>query len=180
MRLQLDFINQSTFSISSWSLAGLIVLLMGLVIAIFTWQLYEDRVLEQNAVAFKVSQMSRQITHEKPPLQMVKSEISSEQIQQIQTTVGALIIPWSELLQGIEKSDMQDIALLSLEPNSKKQLLSITGEAKNLQAALGYIQKLEAQPMLDKVFLQKYNIDEANLFKPVKFTLSAQWLLSEK
>lgn len=179
MRLQLDFINQSTFSISSWSLAGLIVLLMGLVIAIFTWQLYEDSVLEQNAVAFKVSQMSREITHEKPQLQIVKSEISAEQMQQIQVTVGALITPWDELLRGIEKSDMHDIALLSLEPSSKKQLVSIVGEAKNLQVALDYIQKLEAQPMLDKVYLQKYNIDEAHPFKPVKFTLSAQWLLSE-
>jgi hypothetical protein len=179
VRLQLDFINQPTFSISSWSLAGSIVLLTGLVIAIFTWQLYEDRVLEQNAVAFKVSQMSRQITHEEPQLQIVKSEISSEQMQQIQEAVGALIVPWNELLQGIEKSDMQDIALLSLEPSSKKQLVSIVGEAKNLQVALDYIQKLEAQPMLDKVYLQKYNIDEANLFKPVKFTLTAQWLLSE-
>jgi hypothetical protein len=70
---------------------------------------------------------------------------------------------------------MQDIALLNLEPNSKKQQVSISGEAKNLQAALNYIQKLEAQSMLDKVYLQKYIIDEANLFKPVKFTLSAQW-----
>ncbi|MDI1361096.1 hypothetical protein [Methylotenera sp.] len=179
MRLQLDFINQSTFSISSWSLAGLAVLLTSVVMAILTWQLYEGRVLEQSAVAFKVSQMSRQIAHEKPQIQMVKSEISSEQMQQIQVTIGALIIPWGELLQGIEKSDMQDIALLSLEPNSKKQLVSIVGEAKNLQVALDYIQKLEAQPMLDKVYLQKYNIDEAHPFKPVKFTLSAQWLLSE-
>ena len=179
MRLQLDFISQSTFSISSWSWAGSVVLLTSVVMAILTWQLYENRVLEQSAVAFKVSQMSRQITHEKPQIQIVNSVISSEQMQQIQVTVGALTVPWSELLQGIEKSDMQDIALLSLEPNSKKQLVSIVGEAKNLQVALDYIQKLEAQPMLDKVYLQKYNIDEAHPFKPVKFTLSAQWLLSE-
>jgi hypothetical protein len=179
VKLQLDFINQSTFSISSWSLTGLIVLLTALVITIFTWQLYEDRVLEQNAVALKVSQMSRQTIHEKLPPKIVKSEISAEQMQQIQVTVEALITPWNELLQDIEKSDMQDIALLSLEPSSKKQLVSIVGEAKNLQVALNYIQKLEAQPILDKVYLQKYNIDEAHPFKPVKFTLSAQWLLSE-
>ena len=177
MRLQLDFINQSTFSISSWSLAGLMVLLTSLAVAVFTWQLYEEKVLEQNAIAFKVSQMNLQTTHYKPTLQIVKSEISTEQMQQALVTVGALTIPWSEFLQGIEKSDMQDIALLSLEPNSKKQLVSIVGEAKNLQVALEYIQKLEAQPMLEKVYLQKYNIDETSPFKPVKFTLTAQWLL---
>jgi len=176
-RLQLDFINHSAFSISSWSLAGIIVLLTSLVIAFFTWQLYETSSLEQNALTLKLTQINRHSIHEKSPIPIVNSEISLEQLQQIQTTAGALTVPWNELLQGVEKSDMQDIALLSLEPNSKKQQVTLTGEAKNLQAALSYIQKLEAQPMLEKVYLQKYNIDETNLSKPVKFTLSAQWLL---
>jgi hypothetical protein len=176
-KLQLDFINQSAFSISSWSLAGLIALLASLVVVTFTWQRYEASMLEQNALKFKMDQMNRHLVHDKTPLPIVKSEISPEQIRQIQTTVEALTLPWNELLQGIEKSDMQDIALLSLEPNGKKQQVTISGEAKNLQTALSYIQKLEAQPILEKVYLQKYNIDEANLFKPVKFTLIAQWLL---
>lgn len=174
-KLQLDFIHQPAFSLSRWSVPGVVVLLMSLIIAVFTWQLYNTVALEQNALSSKLSQMNRQSAHKEAPLLVVKSQISPEQMQQVQTTVLALILPWNELLQGIEKSDTQDIALLNLEPNSKKQQVTISGEAKNLQAALNYIQKLEAQSMLDKVYLQKYNIDEANLFKPVKFTLSAQW-----
>jgi hypothetical protein len=174
--LQLDFINQTAFSLSRWSALGVVVLLSSLMMAVFTWQLYNTASLEQNALSLKLSQMNRQSAHKEAPLPVVKSDISPEQMQQVQTTVWALILPWNELLQGIEKSDMQDIALLNLEPNSKKQQVTISGEAKNLQVALSYIQKLEAQPMLDKVYLQKYSIDEANLFKPVKFTLLAQWL----
>jgi len=174
--LQLDFINQPAFSLSSWSVVGVIVLLLSLTMTFFTWQLYETTTIEQNALSLKLSQVYRQFTREETPLPVVTSEISQEQIKQIQTTIGALTIPWDGLLQSIEKSDMQDIALLNLDPNSKKQLITISGEAKNLQVALDYIQKLEAQPMLDKVYLQKYNIDEANQFKPVKFTLSTQWL----
>jgi hypothetical protein len=176
-RLQLDFINHSVFSLSNWSVVGLMVLLSSLTIAFFTWQRYETSVLEQSALSTKLSQMNRQAIPEKTLQPAVKSEVSSEQLQQIQTTVEALTLPWNELLQGIEKSDMQDIALLNLDPNSKKHQIAISGEAKNLQTALSYIQKLESQPMLNKVYLQKYNIDEANLYKPVKFTLSAQWLL---
>jgi len=174
--LQLDFINQPAFSLSSWSIVGIIVLLLSLTMTFFTWQLYEATTIEQNALSLKLSQVNRQFTQEEIPIPVVTSEISQEQLQQIQTTVGALTIPWEGLLHSIEKSDMQDIALLNLEPNSKKQLITISGEAKSLQVALDYIQKLEAQPMLDKVYLQKYNIDEANQFKPVKFTLSTQWL----
>lgn len=174
-KLQLDFIHQPAFSLSRWSLPGVVVLLMSLIMAVFTWQLYNTATLEQNALSLKLSQMNRQSVHKEAPLPVVKSQISLEQMQQVQTTVWALILPWNELLQGIEKSDTQDIALLNFEPNSKKQQVTISGEAKNLQAALNYIQKLEAQSTLDKVYLQKYSIDEANLFKPVKFTLSAQW-----
>lgn len=174
--MQLDFINQPAFSLSSWSVVGIIVLLLSLTMTFFTWQLYETTTIEQNTLSLKLSQVNRLVTQEETPLTVVTSEISQEQLKQIQTTVGALTIPWDGLLQSIEKSDMQDIALLNLEPNSKKQLITISGEAKSLQVALDYIQKLEAQPMLDKVYLQKYNIDEANQFKPVKFTLSTQWL----
>lgn len=173
--LQLDFIHQPAFSLSRWSVPGVVVLLLSLIMTVFSWQLYNTATLEQNALILKLSQMNRQSAHKEAPLPVVKSQISTEQMQQVQTTVWALILPWNELLQGIEKSDTQDIALLNLEPNSKKQQVTISGEAKNLQAALSYIQKLEAQSMLDKVYLQKYSIDEANLFKPVKFTLSAQW-----
>lgn len=174
--LQLDFIHQPAFSLSHLSAVSILVFLPSLIVAFFTWQLYSATKLDQNEISLKLSQMSHQSARVAEPHPLVKSDISPEQIQQVQTAVGALILPWDTLLQGIEKSDMQDIALLTLEPNVKKQLVTISGEAKNLQTALAYIQKLELQPVLDKVYLQKYSVDEANAFKPVKFTISAQWL----
>jgi hypothetical protein len=175
--LDLDFINRPTFALSNLRWPGLSVLLASLCMAIFTWQLYNTKLLAQNEVSKKINLISHQINHEKVPVILVNAEISIDKKLQIKNTVGALVVPWNEVLLAIEQSDMQDIALLNLEPSSKKQQVIISGEAKNLETILTYIQKLEAQPMLEKVYLQKHNIDEANAFKPVRFTLSAQWLL---
>ena len=176
-KLQLDFISHPAFSISNWSLSGLILLILSFFILIFTWQAYEASAQEQSELSFKVNKFNRLFAHKKVAVPVVDSKVSPEKMLQIQTTIGALIVPWNGLLQDIEKADMQDIALLNLDPNVKKQQVIISGEAKNLQTVLSYIQKLEAQPMLNKVYLQKYTVDEANQFKPVKFTLLAQWAL---
>lgn len=179
-KLELDFIHHSSFAPSSWSWLGLSLFLTSLVLAVFTWQHYQTRQLAENEISSKLNQFSRQVNQKKLPVNIVSTEISPEKKQQIQTTVAALTIPWNELLLAVEKSDTQEIALLNLEPSSKKQQLILSGEAKNLQSVLDYIQNLEAQPMLDKVYLQKHHVDEVNAFKPVRFTLLAQWLMLEK
>lgn len=179
-KLELDFIQRSSFALSGWSWLGLSFLLTSLLLAVFTWQLYQTRQLAENKISSKLNQVNHQFNHKKLPINMVSTEISPEKKLQIQATVTALTIPWNGLLLAVEKSDTQEIALLNLEPSSKKQQLILSGEAKNLQSVLDYIQNLEAQPMLEKVYLQKHHVDEVNAFKPVRFTLLAQWLMLEK
>lgn len=180
VKLELDFIQKSSFALSSWSWLGLSFFLGSLVLAVFTWQHYQTRQLAENEISLKLNQFSRQINQSKLPVNIVSTEISPEKKLQIQTTISALTIPWNELLLAVEKSDLQEIALLNLEPSSKKKQLMLSGEAKDLQSVLDYIQKLEAQPILNKVYLQKHHVDEVNAFKPVRFTLLAQWLMIEK
>jgi len=177
IKMELDFIQRSPFSPSNLSWLGLSILLAGMVMMMMTWQIYHSRLLAQNEISRKINQINHQAIHEKSPVVLINTEIPVDKKKQIQSTVAALIVPWNELLSAIEKSDMNDIALLSLEPSSKKQQVIISGEAKNLETVLNYIQKLEAQPMLEKVYLQKHNVDESNAFKPVRFTLSAEWLI---
>lgn len=176
-KLDLGFIQPPPFALSTWSWLGVSILFSGLVLAVFTWQLYQSKQTAQLDISSRLSQLSRQSQQKKLPVKVVSIVISPDKKLQIQTTVTALTIPWNALLSAIEKSDTQDIALLSLDPSSKKQQVILTGEAKNLQSVLTYIQKLEAQPMLEKVYLQKHSVDEVNISKPVKFTVLAQWQL---
>jgi hypothetical protein len=81
------------------------------------------------------------------------------------------------LFEAIERADAQEVTLLNVAPNSKKQQVLITGEAKNIQEVLNYIVKLEAQPVLQSAYLQSHSIDETNVSKPVKFTVMAHWVI---
>jgi hypothetical protein len=173
-QLDLDFIQTPFFSLTRFSWLSLFLLLASLAVALFTWQTYQAKRVDSIGLEAKLAEINQQ-QQKKLPVKQAPVSIQPEQLKQLQETVNALAIPWNTLFEAIEQSDQKDIALLSVEPNSQKQQVVMTGEAKNLQVALAYIAQLENQPMLSQVFLQKHSIDEANVSKPVSFTVFAKW-----
>jgi hypothetical protein len=173
-QLDLDFIQTPFLSLTRFSWLSLFLLVASLVVALFTWQTYQEKRVEYLGLAAKLAEINLQ-QQKKLPVKQAPVSIQPEQLKQLQETVNALAIPWNALFEAIEQSDQKDIALLSLEPNSQKQQVVITGEAKNLQVALAYIAQLESQPAFSQVFLQKHSIDETNVSKPVSFTVFAKW-----
>jgi len=177
-KLDLDFVQPSPFLPTSYSWLGLGVFLVGVVLAFFTWQHYQTRLIVHTEIVLKLNRLNDQI-HIAPPVDSTSADISPETKTQIEATVATLTTPWNALLVAIEKSDIKDVALLSLEPSSKKQQVLLSGEAKNLQSVMNYINRLEEQSMLAQVYLQKHSVDEANTSRPVRFTLVAQWHTAE-
>jgi len=66
---------------------------------------------------------------------------------------------------------------LSIAPNRKKQQVVLTGQAKNMAATLQYVQALAQLNTLAQVYLLKHHIDQSDPYKPVGFTIVAQWKL---
>jgi predicted nuclease with TOPRIM domain len=172
--LDLDFIQTPYFSLTRFNWLGLFLLVVSLAVTLFTWQAYQAKRVEFLGLEAKLAELNQQ-QQQKLPIKQAPVSIQPEQLKQLQETVNALAVPWNTLFEAVEQSDQKDIALLSIEPNSQKQQVVITGEAKNLQVALAYIAQLESQPALSQVFLQKHSIDEANVSKPVSFTVFAKW-----
>ena len=173
--IDLDFIKQPFLSVANFSLLGIFCLIFALIMTAFTWQSY---LYQQASLANNVSQLERynkQLKPAKPSLAKPEMVVEAKEIQQIKQTVSALTAPWDALLDGIEQTDMQNIVLLSLTPNLKKQQLLFTGEAKDLASVLQYIKQLEMQPMLSQVYLQKHTVDITNSAKQVNFNVSANW-----
>ncbi len=173
--LDLDFIEQPFLSASNLSAMGLLCLLLGLIFVAFTWQAYlnQQSRLALNAIEFK--QSNKQLKPASTLIAKPEMNIEPKEKLQIQQMVSALTIPWNDLLEGIEQVEMQNIVLLSLTPNLKKQQLQLTGEAKDLASALQYVKQLEMQPMLSQVYLQKHVVDTQNTAKQVSFSVSARW-----
>lgn len=168
--LELNRLSSAAFLNATW--LGFAVLVLSLISATLLLNLYQKNQNDYQAIVNALNQQN-------PPKKvLIKSSlmpVSTNEINQVNGLIGILTTPWDELLAAIEQSDLPDIALLSVEPNLKKQQVLLTGEAKNLPIALRYIQQLEAQPILNEVYLQKHSIDEADVSKPVRFSVLAKW-----
>jgi hypothetical protein len=178
-KLDLEFIKPQPFALSSYSWIGLTLFLSSLILATFIWQKYHTKQTELIAVTNQLTQLNVPSQPKNSAVETAPALIPADKKIQIETIVSALVMPWNKLLQTIEHADTKDIALLNLAPNTKSQQIILSGEGKNLQAVLNYTNQLQAQPMLEKVYLQKYTIDTNNVSKPVKFTIFTQWRNTE-
>ena len=174
-KLDLEFIKTNPFALSSFSWLSFLILLVGIVLATYIWQQYQGKYTELVTVSNQLGQLDDQSQPKKMSFNTAPMAISAEKKLQIQTIVSVLVLPWNKLLQAIEQADNKDITLLNLVPNTKSQQLILSGEGKDLQTVLSYVIQLQAQAMLEKVYLQKYTVDGSNVSKPVKFTIFTQW-----
>ena len=178
VKLDLEFIQQPALSRANW--LNMSILLASLLMAAFTWQGYQNQQLKLADSSLQLKQFNQQALPKSQSIKANIAQVTPEETKQLTETVNILTTPWGNLLMAIEQADMQDIALLSLEPNSKKQLVTLTGEAKNLSVVLQYIKQLQQTPMLQQVYLQKHSIDESDPSKPVRFSLLAKWDFADK
>ena len=155
---------------------GILMLLASLLLLGFVWQHYQAQQANANAI---VQAIKQQTLPKSASVQNVSQTIPAAELKQVATIVQSLVTPWPDLLLAIEQADLPDVALTSIDPDIKKQHVSLTGEAKNLQIVLRYIEKLEAQAVLQEVYLQKHMVEETDSSKPVTFSVVAKWNMSE-
>lgn len=176
--LDLEFIQRSPFGLSRFTWLGFSLLVTSLVLLALLFKTYQEKQIEQQKVVSQLDFLNAQ--PQQKNITVVPAEpIPAEIKLQLESIVTELSMPWNALFEAIENADEPSITLLNVNPNSKKQQLLITGEAKNLQSVLNYIVKLEAQPVLQGAYLQSHGVDEANTSKPVKFTIMAHWLMAK-
>jgi Tfp pilus assembly protein PilN len=88
-----------------------------------------------------------------------------------------LTLPWGELCTSAESAGTPDVALLSIESETDKRRVKISGEAKNLESILDYLRYLKSRPALVDVYLQSHDLQKQDTQQPVRFVVNAQWKL---
>ena len=89
--------------------------------------------------------------------------------------VNRLALPWDELFKAVEASASDQVALLSIEPDTAKRTLAITAEAKDFAGMLDYVKRLGAEPVLADAHIVSHQIQQQDPQKPVRFTVHASW-----
>ena len=83
--------------------------------------------------------------------------------------------PWADLFAALEKAKSDDVALLSLNPDASRGLVRITGEARQREAVLAFIERLDQDRALGNVMLVEDQIRQEVPERPVRFLISADW-----
>lgn len=104
------------------------------------------------------------------------SRIATSQAAAVNLAIAQLNLPWRNVFDAVEAATPSTIALLTLEPDAKKQLVRGLAEAKTSEAMLAYIEQLKQQSFFASVVLVKHEINEQDSNKPFRFQFEAQWI----
>ncbi len=98
--------------------------------------------------------------------------------QTAEKTVRELGTPWSQLLAELESASSDEtgnIALLSIEPDHAKHRVRVTAEARTLELAIAYVQRLRKTDVLHFPMLESHELRADDKDHPVRFQIQADW-----
>lgn len=105
----------------------------------------------------------------------VDAQQAAAEIKTANETIMQLTLPWTALFDALESANSSNVALLGIEPDARKGLVRLSGEAKNQAAMFAYIRQLQANKAMTSVYLRHQQVQEQDPEKPVRFTLDASW-----
>ncbi len=84
-------------------------------------------------------------------------------------------MPWNALFNAVETVEVEQVALLALEPDPKTGMVSLSGEARDLPGLLTYVARLGQVKTLHDVYLQRHEIRQDDPKHTVVFLITARW-----
>lgn len=89
--------------------------------------------------------------------------------------VQNLALPWDMLFKTVEGTGNVPVALLAVQPDPRKRLVKISGEAKDYAAVLTYLARLDESGTLRNVHLLSHQLKHDDPQHPLLFTIAASW-----
>lgn len=100
---------------------------------------------------------------------------SAEEVAGANAVVRRLAFPWQELFGAIEAAASKDVALVGIEPDAAKGVVTLTAESKTARDMLQYVRRLQRTAFLADAVLLKHEVQADNADKPLRFTVLAKW-----
>ena len=82
--------------------------------------------------------------------------------------------PWPAILDALESSTPETVALVAIEPDPLHGSVRLQVEAKTLDALLGYAQSLKTTAPFQEVVLLKHETNEQDATRPMRLSLDAR------
>lgn len=110
------------------------------------------------------------------PVEVAKVAIPAAQATFVNGAIMQLNLPWRELQDAVLAATPRSVALIAMEPDSRKRILKITAETKNSDDMVAYVEALKEQESFSSVMLSRHEINEQDPNRPLRFQLEATWL----
>lgn len=171
-RLKLDFQRKSASSGG-----GVVLLAIALLLGSKLFADYRDVTAEIERGEETLTRLERLTGHKAVRSDKQDADPYSAEIKRANEVIDQLALPWDQLFAAVEGASGKDVALLSVQPDKHKGEVMIGGEAKNVAAMLDYMRRLNEARQLRKIDLLSHQIQQQDPQKPVRFNLSAQWIV---
>lgn len=158
-------------------LLTVVLLFAGVLLCADAW--LEDRTLlsQQEEVEARLAQAKRRADRVDAGRRDSRPEnvFSAEEGKTLRQTIGLIRIDWEQLYRSIDAATGEDVALLAIRPSAAGKAVQISGEARNMAAALAFVEALRREP-LDKAVLLSHQIKQSDPQQPILFEIAATWL----
>jgi Tfp pilus assembly protein PilN len=170
----LDFIRPSGRA----SRLGPILLLVGALVAMGVAEMHRHASSELRTRQERVDELERMSRRNLPAIEGKQSDTPEmrEQIKRANAVLAQMNVPWDELFAAVESAQDGSVAVLSVQPDARDQVIALTGAAHNLDAVLGYMKRLESTQRLMDVVLASHELKVKEPGQPVEFALTAHWV----
>jgi hypothetical protein len=101
--------------------------------------------------------------------------LRGEEFAGARAVVARFATPWPTLFSAIESVQVDEVSLLSIEPDPNTGLVVIAGEGRDYLAVLTYVARLSAHPAFTRVHLSRHEARDGDARRPVSFSLAARW-----
>lgn len=156
-----------------WSASGLLLLVCGALALAYTAN--AERILTGKIELVEARMDNLAKRGKIKPAQPVDAQELQQEIRQANDILQQLTLPWDALFRAVEANSEREIALLSVQPDVAKGIVRIGGEAKDFDALLAYVTRLEQSKVLQRVYLTSHEVRTQDAEKPVRFSLLANW-----
>ena len=100
---------------------------------------------------------------------------SADESKALRQAISAIRIDWAQLYRSIDAATSEDISLLAIRPNAQGKSVQISGEARDLKAALAFVEALRREPLANAA-LVSHQIKQNDPQRPIIFEIAATWL----
>ena len=164
-RLQLDFVAPRKRS----RLAGIVVLAAALGLAAHLVLKYRDT---QDRLA-QLAAVEAMVSAPRPARALPRERLEAE-MKAAQATVRQLALPWSQLIDSLERSAMREVSVLHVQPDAQQRLLRVTAETRGEELMLEYLRRVGASGFAE-AHLVSHQVREDDPQRPLQFSLQASF-----